>query len=496
MSKPPNKLPAKARPARAAPIRDVTKPTLVPPSAPADVLGMFGADQAVGPADRPSDAAEPPAITDDGAGPDRGLAPGATADAADDLEVVPKIANNKADEPIADGASDHELDAAELTPVQGGDTPPPDDAEASSASLPPSRATSSGHAGPETGTPEHVDDGSATPTDVGQMRTSSGAPITGEEQQEDASTTGIAPRFLPAHPAANLFPMLSEVALRSLATDIEANGLQEAIVMHDGLVLDGRNRLAACKIAGVEPRFVEWVRTGSPTAWVLGRNLHRRHLTASERAAVALDALPLLEAEARERQRAAATRTNTAKQDAGEEAAEASTLPEFVPEAALSPEDRVSPLHEIVEEAAEVHGPTREVNRTSGEAREQAASLAGVNPRYVSDLKAAAAVEPSVVDAVRQGKVTVPEAKRIAALPSAPERKAAIAAASTPKPKPPAKKATKDAAAQPAEAPPRWLPAIRKAAGPLTQQLDAIPEDDRPPWWTPLRKALRFVLGA
>jgi hypothetical protein len=56
-------------------------------------------------------------------------------------------------------------------------------------------------------------------------------------------------------------------------------------------------------MAGVEPRFVEWAGTGSPVEWVIATNLTRRHLTTSQRAVVALDLLPLLEPEAKERQR-------------------------------------------------------------------------------------------------------------------------------------------------------------------------------------------------
>jgi len=47
--------------------------------------------------------------------------------------------------------------------------------------------------------------------------------------------------------------------------------------------LDGRNRLAACRIAKVKPRFVEWDGTGSPLQWVISENLIRRHLTSSQR---------------------------------------------------------------------------------------------------------------------------------------------------------------------------------------------------------------------
>lgn len=104
------------------------------------------------------------------------------------------------------------------------------------------------------------------------------------------------------HPAATIFPLMDGVELVALADDIRAHGLLEPIVLADGLVLDGRNRLRACELADVEPRFEEWAPNGmTPTEWVVSHNLHRRHLTTAQRAALALDLLPRLEDEARER---------------------------------------------------------------------------------------------------------------------------------------------------------------------------------------------------
>ena len=53
------------------------------------------------------------------------------------------------------------------------------------------------------------------------------------------------------HPACLLFPKLTGPALDELAADIKDRGLIEPIVLLHGQVLDGKNRLAACRIAGV-----------------------------------------------------------------------------------------------------------------------------------------------------------------------------------------------------------------------------------------------------
>lgn len=101
------------------------------------------------------------------------------------------------------------------------------------------------------------------------------------------------------HPATEAMPRMGEGALAALACDIRENGLREPIVLLDGKVLDGRNRLAACAIAGVDPRFVALDGCASPVAEVVSRNLHRLHLSVSQRALLA--ALQRREADDRRR---------------------------------------------------------------------------------------------------------------------------------------------------------------------------------------------------
>ncbi|MEX2650361.1 MAG: ParB N-terminal domain-containing protein [Alphaproteobacteria bacterium] len=81
--------------------------------------------------------------------------------------------------------------------------------------------------------------------------------------------------------------MMAEPDLDALAADIRAYGQRDPIVVHNGLILDGRNRFEACRRAGLAPATVPWDGAGTVEAFVVSRNLHRRHLTASQRTLIA-----------------------------------------------------------------------------------------------------------------------------------------------------------------------------------------------------------------
>jgi hypothetical protein len=129
----------------------------------------------------------------------------------------------------------------------------------------------------------------------------------------------------------------------------------------------------------VKPRFVEWDGEGSPTEWVMATNLVRRHLTSSQRAVVALEILPLLENEAKDRQRQSQGRGK-----------------------------------KVAHECATFPG--------NAKASQVAARLTKSNSRYVEAVKAIRKSAPELLGKIRSGQLTVPDARRLAQLPR-PERK-------------------------------------------------------------------------
>jgi DNA-binding Lrp family transcriptional regulator len=103
--------------------------------------------------------------------------------------------------------------------------------------------------------------------------------------------------FLPVHPAAALFPMMTRDELIALGEDIKKNGLRHRVAVieftDDGPILvDGRNRLEAMELVGLEIVLEDVAMIAccrehgpgfDPYDYVISANIHRRHLTAEQR---------------------------------------------------------------------------------------------------------------------------------------------------------------------------------------------------------------------
>ena len=103
------------------------------------------------------------------------------------------------------------------------------------------------------------------------------------------------------HPLAEIFPLLEGAPFDALVEGIRKHGLIQPIVLHDGKIIDGRNRYRACLATGVEPRFVdlEWDGLLADFVWECG---NRREETPGQRVISAGRYAVAREDEARSRQ--------------------------------------------------------------------------------------------------------------------------------------------------------------------------------------------------
>lgn len=90
------------------------------------------------------------------------------------------------------------------------------------------------------------------------------------------------------HEVANIFPLMTGAEFDGLKADIAEHGQREPVWLHpDGRIIDGRNRHRACVELEIAPQFEVWNGNGSLVAFVVSLNLHRRHLSESQRQIVA-----------------------------------------------------------------------------------------------------------------------------------------------------------------------------------------------------------------
>ncbi len=90
------------------------------------------------------------------------------------------------------------------------------------------------------------------------------------------------------HPLAALFPPMQEDEFLALCESIRLHGQREPVLVWNGLILDGVHRTRACLRLGISPQTEKFEGDGDDAqAMVLDLNLHRRHLSTSQRAMIA-----------------------------------------------------------------------------------------------------------------------------------------------------------------------------------------------------------------
>ncbi|MDA2925931.1 MT-A70 family methyltransferase [Acidobacteria bacterium AH-259-G07] len=176
------------------------------------------------------------------------------------------------------------------------------------------------------------------------------------------------------HPVCNIFPMMQAEESEDLLADIKENGLLEPIWLHpDGRIIDGKNRYRACLEIGIEPSFKTWDGHGSLVSFVVSLNLHRRHLSSSQKAAIAVEVVPLLAKEIEEERR-----------------------------------KKISKYRRTSEKSQEIDSSGKNQNR----AAQQAAQLLGTNRQYVSDARKLRDQDPTSFQQVLSGEKTITQVKR------------------------------------------------------------------------------------
>lgn len=185
------------------------------------------------------------------------------------------------------------------------------------------------------------------------------------------------------HPVASIFPMMGEDELSALAADIKDNGQQSHVVvawadesMTETILLDGRNRSRACEMLGTEPNVELFSSVFIPLddfgPMIVSWNLHRRHLSASQRAMIAVDYERVFAKQAKKRQVEAGEKFGRGK------------VPETLPE----PFPR------------------------ENESAEQAGDLFNVSGRTVRDAKYVSENDPDLAEKVKADEVSVSAAAK------------------------------------------------------------------------------------
>lgn len=182
------------------------------------------------------------------------------------------------------------------------------------------------------------------------------------------------------HPAALIPGNLDPDTYKRLRESILKVGQLVPVLVWKDQIVDGVHRAKICHEEGIGLKTVELPDDDSPTEAAMAM-FNRRDSTPSQRAAWAAEAEPMLAAEAKERERLRKSKTTLEK----------------IPESE-TPAEEISRLYNE--------------NKTRGNARDKAAKLLKVNPRYVQDAKKIKEESPETFEKLKTGATTLQEAKR------------------------------------------------------------------------------------
>lgn len=208
----------------------------------------------------------------------------------------------------------------------------------------------------------------------------------GEDQEFEAPDRPVIDQQVGVHPFAAQFPMMSENDLADLAADLKVNGQRYKIIRDkDDQILDGRNRLRACEIAGIEPQF-ERYDGDDPISFIWSSNGARRHLTKGQLAMVAAKAYPDPERRGRGQKSSAAEEFPMVSSG---KLSEARTVLRYAPDLAENVVDGLQSLEAAYDTACKRKGETAEAEYRMQRLRQKAPDLANLVSEQKITLEAA-----------------------------------------------------------------------------------------------------------
>lgn len=195
----------------------------------------------------------------------------------------------------------------------------------------------------------------------------------------------------------NIFPEANQEDFDRLVDSIRTNGFDRTlpVIVHDGAVIDGWNRLKACEQLGIDPVVEHFNGTDQDAMQFVIRSNTRRNLNKGQWATIAVEASAMIE----------------------ELKAEAESRKGGRPRKDEKPEEKVP-----------------QVLERTPQSRELLAKAHNTNSRYVAQAQALKTEAPDVFEKVKAGKLTLQDGRKEASkrptteewLPDELERKAAV----------------------------------------------------------------------
>ncbi len=146
-------------------------------------------------------------------------------------------------------------------------------------------------------------------TEINRTNKKSDLTIIDDTPKNKDRTEKVIPSYS-IHPSAELIPMMTDEEFQRLKANISERGQDDPIIIYNDKIIDGRHRYRACIELEIQPKIIKVSNKDNFVDLVISKNMHRRELTSSQRAAIGVNLLPEYEKRARERQKTSSGGSN------------------------------------------------------------------------------------------------------------------------------------------------------------------------------------------